>query len=127
LREFRTSIPILATAARENPDDDDATVVAAKQARLQRIVESYFNTLLDQAKSPNEVAAETFALSDEIRGHAVGDAFATDLVKQIEASLGALNNLLSLPPDTQRATRADSRARTPRRFSARAMTLRRSQ
>ena len=96
--------------------------MAAKQARLQRIVESYFNTLLDQAKSPNEVAAETFALSDEIRGHAVGDAFANatarlsvkdpdlarsirdeqDLVKQIEASLGALNNLLSLPPDTQR-------------------------
>jgi tetratricopeptide (TPR) repeat protein len=122
LREFRTSIPIPATSARENADDDDATVVAAKQARLQRIVESYFNTLLDQAKSPNEVAAETFALSDEIPGHAVGDTFANatarlsvkdpdlarsirdekDLVKQIEASLGALNNLLSLPPDAQR-------------------------
>ena len=75
LREFRTSIPVLATAARENADDD-ATVVAAKQARLQRIVEAYFNTLLDQARSPNDVAAETFALSDAIRGHAVGDAFA---------------------------------------------------
>jgi CHAT domain-containing protein len=145
LHEFRTSIPILTTSARENADDD-ATVVAAKQARLQRIVEAYFNTLLDQAKSPNDVARETFALSDEIRGRAVGDAFANasarlsvkdpdlaksirdeqDLVKQIEASLGALNNLLSLPPDAQRdpdikstsALIADLRARREAAVSA---------
>src|ERR1700722_1517168 len=145
LREFRTSIPILTTAARENADDD-TTVVAARQARLQRIVEAYFNTLLDQAKNPNDVARETFALSDEIRGHAVGDAFANasarlsvkdqdlaksirdeqDLVKQIEASLGALNNLLSLPPDAQRdqdiksasALIADLRARREAAVSA---------
>ena len=122
LREFQTSIPILLTAARENADDDDATVVAAKQARLQRIVEAYFNALVDQAKDPNDVAQQTFALSDAIRGHAVGHSLADasarlsvkdpslaslvrneqDLAKQIEASLGALNNLLSLPPDEQR-------------------------
>jgi CHAT domain-containing protein len=121
LREFKTAIPVLMTAARENADDD-STVVAAKQARLQRIVETYFNTLVDQAKDPNDVAQETFALSDAIRGHAVGHALANasarvsakdpalaelvrseqDLAKQIEASLGAVNNLLSLPPDGQR-------------------------
>ena len=121
LREFKTSIPILTTAARENADDD-STVVAAKQARLQRIVEAYFNALVDQAKDPNDVAQETFALSDAIRGHSVGRSLADasarlsakdpaladlvrneqDLAKQIEASLGAINNLLSLPPDGQR-------------------------
>ena len=42
LREFRTSIPILTSAARENADDAE-TVASAKQARLQRIVEAYFN------------------------------------------------------------------------------------
>jgi CHAT domain-containing protein len=122
LREFKTAIPVMVTAARENADDDDPTVVAAKQARLQRIVEAYFNALVDQAKDPNDVADETFALSDAIRGHAVGHSLADasarllakdpalaelvrgeqDLSKQIEASLGAVNNLLSLPPDGQR-------------------------
>jgi CHAT domain-containing protein len=122
LREFKTSIPIMMTAARENADDDDPTVVAAKQARLKRIVEAYFNALVDQAKDPNDVADETFALSDAIRGHTVGHSLADasarlsakdpalaelvrgeqDLSKQIEASLGAVNNLLSLPPDGQR-------------------------
>jgi CHAT domain-containing protein len=122
LREFKTAIPIMMTAAREGADDDDPTVVAAKQARLQRIVEAYFDALVDQAKDPNDVADETFALSDAIRGHAVGHSLADasarlsakdpalaevvrdeqDLAKQIEASLGAVNNLLSLPPDGQR-------------------------
>ena len=121
LREFQTSIPILISAARENADDEE-TVVAARQARLQRVVEAYFNALVDQAKDPNDVAQETFALSDAIRGHAVGHSLADasarssirdpdlanlvrdeqDLDKQIGASLGALNNLLSLPPDEQR-------------------------
>jgi CHAT domain-containing protein len=121
LREFQTSIPILISAARENADDEE-TVVAARQARLQRIVEAYFNALVDQAKDSNDVAQETFALSDAIRGHAVGHSVADatarssikdpdlanlvrdeqDLNKQIGASLGALNNLLSLPPDGQR-------------------------
>jgi CHAT domain-containing protein len=121
LREFQTSIPILMTAARENADDEQ-TVASAKQARLQRIVEAYFNALVDQGKDPSDVAQQTFALSDAIRGHAVGHSLADasarlsvkdadlanmlrdeqDLEKQIGASLGALNNLLSLPPDGQR-------------------------
>ena len=110
------------TAVRENADDDDPTVVAAKQARLQHIVEAYFDALVDQAKDPNDVAEETFPLADAIRGHSVGHSLADasarlsakdpalaelvrdeqDLTKQIEASLGAVNNLLSLPPDGQR-------------------------
>ena len=122
LREFRSAIPVMVTAARENAGDDDPTVVAARQSRLQRIVEAYFNALVDQAKNSNDVAEETFALSDAIRGGSVGHSLADasarltakdpalaelvrtgqDLAKQIEASLGALNNLLSLPPDAQR-------------------------
>jgi CHAT domain-containing protein len=122
LREFKSAIPILMTAARESADDNDPTLVAAKQARLQRIVEAYFNTLVEQAKDPNDVAEETFALSDAIRGHSVGHSLADasarlaakdpalaelvrgeqDLSKQIEASLGAVNNLLSQPSDGQR-------------------------
>jgi CHAT domain-containing protein len=122
LREFKAAIPIMMTAARESADDDDPTLVAAKQARLQRIVEAYFNALVGQAKDPNDVAEETFALSDAIRGHSVGHSLADasarlsakdpalaelvrgeqDLSKQIEASLGAVNNLLSQPPDGQR-------------------------
>ena len=121
LREFQTSIPILMSAARENADDAE-TVTSAKQARLQRIVEAYFNVLVDQARDPNDVAQETFKLSDAIRGHSVGHSLANsnarlsvkdpgladllrdeqDLEKQIGASLGALNNLLSLPPDGRR-------------------------
>ena len=122
LREFKAAIPTMMKAAREGADDDDSTVVAVKQARLQRVVEAYFNTLVDQAKDPNDVAQDTFALSDAIRGHAVGHALADssarasakdpalaelvrgeqDLAKQVEATLGAVNNLLSLPPDGQR-------------------------
>jgi CHAT domain-containing protein len=122
LRAFKTSIPVMLAAARESGDDDDPTVVASRQARLQRIVEAYFNALVDQAKDPNDVAEETFALSDAIRGHVVGHSLADasarlaakdpalaelvrseqDLSKQIESSLGAINNLLSLPPDGQR-------------------------
>ena len=145
LREFQTSIPILMSAARENADDAE-TVTSAKQARLQRIVEAYFNVLVDQAKDPNDVAQETFALSDAIRGHAVGHSLANssarlsvkvpgladllrdeqDLEKQIGASLGALNNLLSLPPERRRdqevsvasATIADLRAKREAAVSA---------
>ena len=113
-REFRTAVPVLMASARENADDDDTTVVAAKSNRLQNIVEAYI-ALLDRQRG-GDVATETFALADAIRGRSVQQALAAssarmlakdpamadvvrqeqDLVKQVNAQLGTLNNVLSL-------------------------------
>jgi CHAT domain-containing protein len=118
VREFKTAIPIL-TAAREGNDDDDPTLVAARSARLQRIIEAYIAVLARNPNASNEVAVETFSLADAIRGHAVQQALADssarmvvkdpalaalvrtdqDRAKQIAAQLGALNNLLALPSE----------------------------
>ena len=135
IREFKIAIPVLMAASRENADEDDPTVVAARSARLQRIVESYIGVLArGAAKSTtksNDVAVETFALADAIRGRSVQKALADasarmvvkdsalaelvrneqNLGKQISAALGTLNNLLALPSDqrdeqTVRATGA---------------------
>ncbi|HEY5962820.1 MAG TPA: CHAT domain-containing protein [Xanthobacteraceae bacterium] len=114
-REFRTAIPVLMASARENADDDDTTVVAAKSNRLQNIVEAYI-ALLDHQRGGGDVATETFALADAIRSRSVQQALAAssarmlakdpaladvvrqeqDLVKQVNAQLGTLNNVLSL-------------------------------
>jgi CHAT domain-containing protein len=131
IREFKSAIPVLMAAARENADEDDPTVVAARSARLQRIVESYIGVLARGATKSNDVAVETFALADAIRGRSVQKALANasarmvakdaalaevvrneqNLGKQISAALGTLNNLLALPSDqrddaTVRATGA---------------------
>ncbi|HET8918233.1 MAG TPA: CHAT domain-containing tetratricopeptide repeat protein [Xanthobacteraceae bacterium] len=137
IREFKAAIPVLMAATRENADEDDPTVVAARSARLQRIVESYIGVLARGAASSssnaksNDVAIETFALADAIRGRSVQKALADasarmvakdsalaelvrneqNLGKQISAALGTLNNLLALPSDqrdeqTVRATAA---------------------
>jgi CHAT domain-containing protein len=139
IREFKAAIPVLMAATRENADEDDPTVVAARSARLQRIVESYIGVLARGAASSNasanaksnDVAVETFALADAIRGRSVQKALADasarmvakdsalaelvrneqNLGKQISAALGTLNNLLALPSDqrdeqTVRATAA---------------------
>ena len=116
IREFKAAIPIMMTAARENADDDDPTVVAARSARLQRIVEAYIGVLARGTGMLNETAVETFALADAVRGRSVQRALANssarvvakdpalaelvrkeqDLAKEISAQLGALNNLLAL-------------------------------
>ncbi len=135
IREFKVAIPILMAAAREHADEDDPTVVAARSARLQRIVESYIGVLArGPAKSngnSNDFAVETFALADAVRGRSVQKALADasarmvakdsalaelvrneqNLGKEISAALGTLNNLLALPSDqrdeqTVRATSA---------------------
>jgi CHAT domain-containing protein len=115
IREFRAAIPVLMASARENADDDDTTVVAAKSNRLQGIVEAYI-ALLDRQRGEGDVAQETFALADAIRSRTVQQALAAssarmltqdpalaeavrkeqDLAKQINAQLGMLNNVLSL-------------------------------
>ena len=117
-REFRAAIPQLMAAARENADDENTTVVAARSDRLQNIVEAYI-TLLDRGQAGNgdEAAVETFALADAIRGQSVQQALVAssarmltndraladlvrqeqDLTKQVNAQLGTLNNVLALP------------------------------
>ena len=60
LREFRLAVPVLVSALRET-DGDDAIDVAAREQRLQLVVEAYM-TLLARMPSPKrgDVAAETF-------------------------------------------------------------------
>ncbi len=118
IREFKAAIPVLMAATRET-DDDDPTLVASRSARLQRTVEAYIGILAHGSNPSNEVAVETFALADAVRGHAVEQALADssarmvakdpaladlvrreqDAAKQLGAQLGALNNLLALPSE----------------------------
>ena len=116
IREFKAAIPVLMAASRENADDENTTVVAARSQRLQNIVESYFTMLARQNSPDGDVGAETFSLADAIRGSAVQQALAAssaratvkdpalaelvrkeqDMRKQVNAQLGMLNNVLSL-------------------------------
>lgn len=119
IRAFKAAIPVMMSAARENAENDDPTVVAARRVRLQRIVEAYIGLLARNADGANDVGVETFTLADAVRGHAVERSLAEssarllakdpalaglvrtdqDLGKQIGGALGTLNNLLALPPD----------------------------
>ncbi|MBV9461889.1 MAG: CHAT domain-containing protein, partial [Bradyrhizobium sp.] len=117
IREFRTAIPLLLAQSRENANDDDAGVMAARSQQLQDAVEAYITILAGRADASNDqLGAETFALADAIRGRSVQQALAAssarssaqdpelaelvrkeqDLSKQLNAQLGTLNNLLSL-------------------------------
>jgi len=40
LREYKSAIPGMMAASRENADDEDTTVVAARSLRLQAVVET---------------------------------------------------------------------------------------
>ncbi|WP_271576460.1 CHAT domain-containing protein [Bradyrhizobium sp. CCBAU 11361] len=117
IREFKAAIPIMMASARENADDENTTVVAARSQRLQSIVESYFVLLARAEAASGGVGEETFSLADAIRGHSVQQALAAssaraaakdpglaelvrkeqDLTKQVNAQLGTLNNVLALP------------------------------
>jgi len=117
IREFKVAIPIMMASARENADDENTTVVAARSQRLQTIVESYFMLLSRAEGATGEVGEETFGLADAIRGHSVQQALAAssarasakdpalaelvrkeqDLTKQVNAQLGTLNNVLAIP------------------------------
>jgi CHAT domain-containing protein len=114
---FRAAIPLLMAAEHENSDSDDPTVVAARTARLQQVVEAYIAVLMRNTGLPSDVATDTFGLADGIRSHSVHQALVNasarasvkdpnlgelvrkeqDLAKEINAGLGALNNMLALP------------------------------
>ena len=117
IQEFRTALPVLLAASRENADDDDATIVAGRSQRLQGIVEAYIGLLARTQSASGNVAADTFSLADSIRGRSVQQALAAsgarasindptlaelvrkeqDLGKEVTAQLGLLNNILALP------------------------------
>ena len=104
-------------SSRENADDDDTTAVAARSQRLQGIVEAYLAMLAREKNASADIGGETFSLADAIRGRSVQQALAAssaraaakdpalaelvrkeqDLGKQVNAQLGTLNNVLSLP------------------------------
>ncbi|WP_426412905.1 CHAT domain-containing protein [Bradyrhizobium ganzhouense] len=117
IHQFRIALPVLQAAAQENADDGDVTVMVGTQARLKLIVENYILLMARTPIAQDDVAAQTFAWADAIRGRAVQKAFAEssaraaatnpalaslvrseqDLSKQAWAQLGLLNNLLSVP------------------------------
>jgi CHAT domain-containing protein len=116
LREFRLAIPILQTALRETPIDDDGLSRATRAQRLQYIVEAYIG-LLARRTDVRDGAAESFRLAELIRGQSVQRALAAssaraaaanpaladlvrktqDLEKQVSAYLGLLSQTLALP------------------------------
>ncbi len=117
IREFKAAIPVMLANAGENADDENTTVVAARSQRLQTIVENYLALLARAQGATGEVGEETFGLADAIRGRSVQQALAAssaraaakdgalaelvrkeqDLTKQVNAQLGALNNVLAIP------------------------------
>lgn len=117
IREFKAAIPLMMASSRENADDEDTTVVAARSQRLQTTVEAYFILLAREKNPVGDIGVETFGLADAIRGRSVQQALAAssarsaakdpalaelvrkeqDLTKQVNAQLGTLNNVLALP------------------------------
>jgi CHAT domain-containing protein len=131
IKEFDAAIPVLMTASRENADDGDDTVSAARSQRLQAVVETYIRLLANTSSNADGNAAlESFRLADAIRGRTVQKALSAssarsiakdpalaelvrneqDLGKQINARLGALNNALGSDvrdDDIVKATKAN--------------------
>jgi CHAT domain-containing protein len=115
-REFKISIPLLMNAARESSIDDSGSDVNAITGRLRLIVEAYISMLSHSPeKFDGDVATETFALADAVRGQTVQGALGAssarssakdpklaelvrkeqDLGKRIAAQQAALNNALA--------------------------------
>ena len=79
LREFKLAIPVLVSAARET-DSEDASEAAAREQRVQIVIEAYI-ALLARSSTPDEkvaAAEESFPLADVIRGSSVQKALAVN-------------------------------------------------
>ena len=72
LRLFRLAAPILLTRGAQG-DDDDAVAAAAREERIQIVIETYLSLL---ARRGSAASAESFGLADAIRGHSVQQALA---------------------------------------------------
>ena len=113
-REFSQCLPILMSTFR---DADDETGTAARERRLQIVIEAYLTLLARRASSDD--ANESFRFADAIRGQSVQKALTAssartlardpaqaelvrkeqDLEKQIAAQLGLINSVLALPSE----------------------------
>jgi CHAT domain-containing protein len=117
LREFKLAIPILMARSREI-DYDDAANAAAREQRVQLVIESYMALLARMGPAAGvDPAIESFQLADTLRGRSVQRAIAAsgarslagnaelaelvrnaqDMETQIGAELGLLNSVLALP------------------------------
>jgi CHAT domain-containing protein len=140
LREFRLAAPILASSAQEVSDDEDVTILAARNDRVQFILEAYFSLLARDPSLADIRAVESFGFVDALRGRSVERALSAsstrllikdqalsalvrrdqDLTKQTNARLSMLSDLLALPSSerdekgVQAVTDAISRGRTER-------------
>jgi CHAT domain-containing protein len=123
LQEFKTALPALVAGAHDSDDDDDATSKQSSSNRLQAVIETYL-TLLARSPDAAKAAAESVPLGELIRGRSVQNALAAsgaraaaknpamaelvrkdqDLEKQIAAQIGAINNMLALPPEERDET-----------------------
>lgn len=114
-REFALAAPILVAAMRQSANEERAET-AARDQRIQTIVESYLRLLA--SVGDEAAAAEGFPFADVVRGQSVQRALVAsslrvggrdpamaalvrkqqDLDRQASAQIGALNNLLATPP-----------------------------
>lgn len=114
-REFALAIPVLIAAIRASANEDRAET-AARDQRIQSIVEAYMRLLAGVGGA--QAADEAFPLADIVRSQTVQRALVAsslrvgardpamaetvrkqqDLDKQVAAQVGALNNALGAPP-----------------------------
>jgi CHAT domain-containing protein len=122
LKEFKAATPILASSRDTQSEEDDAVGAAAREQRVQSVIESYIGLL---ARAGRDGSIDAFQLAEGIRGRSVQKAIAAsaaravaddptlaelarreqDLGKQASAQLGLLSNTLARPPQ-QRDDRA---------------------
>ena len=71
-------------AQRENADDDDETVSAARSQRLQATVEAYIGLVAKSGHGASgQASLETFALADAIRGQSVQKALSASSARGV--------------------------------------------
>ncbi len=125
LAEFQAAMPILLSPSRQSEDEEESG--AARDGRLQTIVENYIGLLADirgtalEAQAKVDVVGESFRLADAVRGRAVQRALVAsaaraaaaepaladlarreqDAQKQIAALYGLLASVLASPPKEQ--------------------------
>ena len=87
-REFRAAIPILMAAARENADDDIRPWSRAQPAAALSS-KPISRCALAQPRGRADVAIETFALADAIRGRSVQQALTASSARAAEQGPGA--------------------------------------
>lgn len=86
LREFRLALPILTSRSREI-DNEDATVAAAREQRIQSVVESYLILLTRTGQVDNfDPVREGFPLAEAVRGHTVQRALAASAARSTAAT-----------------------------------------